>query len=472
MVKVWDAATGEEQLTITIEEESRGEFVYAAWSPSGDRILAGPSNGLGAKVYDAATGTEYYTLYPGRKTVWNCGFAWSSSGEYVLTGLAESGATLWDSATGEELFTLRGHDGALTAAIEPCVTWSPDGTLVATMSQDGTAMVWDARTVYTLAGHTDTVISAYWSPSADRILTVAYDGTARVWDAASGLELMSVDYGARRVSFARWSPTGDRFVIGARTMVNVWVAAKGTKLYTISIPDHQRLVTADWSPDGTRLATGHDFDTSIRLWDANTGEAFQLLGFHTNASGRSITEVKWSPSGDRILSACTDFTVKVWDPSTGNELYTLDDFQGPVTAAAWSPDGKRIGTYSKDGIGRIWDAQTAKLILEFSGHTGETWSLTWSPSGERIITGSSDGTARVWDAATGVQVLHYPIGSPTGYIAWSSDGKSILVPYDDKVVMLPIWQTTRELIGYAHECCVVRDLSPEDRELYGLSTDE
>jgi WD40 repeat protein len=170
--------------------------------------------------------------------------------------------------------------------------------------------------------------------------------------------------------------------------------------------------------------------------------------------------------------ACTDFTVKVWDPSTGNELYTLDDFQGPVTAAAWSPDGKRIGTYSKDGIGRIWDAQTAKLILEFSGHTGETWSLTWSPSGERIITGSSDGTARVWDAANGVQVLHYPIGSPTGYIAWSSDGKSILVPYDDKVVMLPIWQTTRELIGYAHECCVVRDLSPEDRELYGLSTDE
>ena len=81
------------------------------------------------------------------------------------------------------------------------------------------------------------------------------------------------------------------------------------------------------------------------------------------------------------------------------------------------------------------------------------------------MTASWDGIVRVWDANTGEQVLYYTLGNaPVGYADWSPDGHSILVGG----LILPTWNTLQELIDYAHECCVVRPLTPEERELFGL----
>ena len=96
------------------------------------------------------------------------------------------------------------------------------------------------------------------------------------------------------------------------------------------------------------------------------------------------------------------------------------------------------------------------------------WSLDWSPIGNRLATASVDGTVRVWDAQTGLAVLYYPIGSPVAGLDWSPDGNRVVISYGSEMMILPIWNTTQELIDYAYECCVVRELSPEDRELYGL----
>jgi WD40 repeat protein len=79
-----------------------------------------------------------------------------------------------------------------------------------------------------------------------------------------------------------------------------------------------------------------------------------------------------------------------------------------------------------------------------------------------------DGAIRFWDAKSGQEVLHYPIGYKINKVDWSHDGSKLLITYADKIIVLPVWQTTQELIDYAKECCVVRELSPEDRELYGL----
>jgi tetratricopeptide (TPR) repeat protein len=110
------------------------------------------------------------------------------------------------------------------------VAWSPDGSRLATASEDGTALVWDARTgqpALVLRGHGYAVFSVCWSPDGERLATASLDATARVWDARTGQEALVL-------------------------------RGPGGGVQAVS-----------WSPDGERLATASD-DKTARVWDART----------------------------------------------------------------------------------------------------------------------------------------------------------------------------------------------------------
>ena len=118
----------------------------------------------------------------------------------------------WQRLCHLEQHTFIGHRAGVLS-----VSWSPDGTRLATGSVDGTAKVWDAaggRELLTLKGHTGKVSSVSWSPDGTRLATASKDGTAKVWDAAGGRELAHPQgaYGAGlfRVLVAGRDAAGDR----------------------------------------------------------------------------------------------------------------------------------------------------------------------------------------------------------------------------------------------------------------------
>ena len=115
-------------------------------------------------------------------------------------------------------------------------------------------------------------------------------------------------------------------------------------------------------------------------------------------------------------------------------------------------------------------ATTGELLQTFTGHSGSVWSLEWSVSGDRLMTGSGDSTVRIWDAETGVELLVYTF--PDWPLAhWSPDNQQIACPVSNGETWIidAHWQTPEELISYARECCVIRDLTPEEREQFGLA---
>ncbi|MCH7797350.1 MAG: hypothetical protein IID28_02755, partial [Planctomycetes bacterium] len=60
--------------------------------------------------------------------------------------------------------------------------------------------------------------------------------------------------------------------------------------------------------------------------------------------------------GSRIASGSGDKTVRLWDASTGDELFVLRGHDAAVDSVAFSADGSRIASGSLDGTVRLWDS--------------------------------------------------------------------------------------------------------------------
>jgi WD40 repeat protein len=74
-----------------------------------------------------------------------------------------------------------------------------------------------------------------------------------------------------------------------------------------------------------------------------------------------INSLSFSPDGTRLATASNDYTVKLWDTATGNEVLTLKGHSGPVLAVAFDPVGNQLASASRDKEVIVWDARPATL---------------------------------------------------------------------------------------------------------------
>jgi WD40 repeat protein/serine/threonine protein kinase len=299
-------------------------------------------------------------------------------------------AFVWDVATGRRLLTLSGH----TAHVMD-VHFAPDGSLLATGSEDGTAAIWDARTgerLLVLPGHSPGWVFTYFSPDGKRLLTSDTAGAVRIWDTRDGEAELEVS----------GPPRG--------------------------------ICGAVFSPDGTRVAGGTCATPGIAfVWDAATGERLLTLRGHS----QEILDVAFSPDGSRIATASNDGTARVWDAATGNELLTLSGHGGWVLGVDFGPDGKSLATAGIDGTARLWDVATGRQLLVLSGHTGLIGDVDISPDGTLLATGSGDGTVRLWDIgpeATREQAT-IAVQSAVQSVSYSPDGSRLATTSDDGLIL-------------------------------------
>jgi WD40 repeat protein len=235
--------------------------------------------------------------------------------------------------------------------------------------------------------------------------------------------------------------------------------------------------SADWSPDGSMVATGL-WNGTIVIWDYESGAKITTIQA-SDTPDEWIDTVAWSPDGSKIAADYGDLSaaIRVWDAHTWQPLFTVQhDPPTCALVAGWSPDSKRLLTTAgnfeqgaKDNTARVWDGETGKELLVFRGHTRDAMPGGWSPDGKRIVTAGFDGTVRVWDSSTGDELLTLSAPGAQWGTSWSPNGKYIAIGgWETLVSVWRVWQSTEELVAYARECCVIRPLSEAERKQFAL----
>ena len=140
-----------------------------------------------------------------------------------------------------------------------------------------------------------------------------------------------------------------------------------------SPPDVDSINAVCFSPDGTTLATGGY--KQVELWDANTGKRIRAFGGHS----AEVYSIAFSPDGRYLAAGGRDKTVRVLNPTTGQDVTVLRAKES-IIGTVFSPDSRTL--ISADLSGRVifWNTDDWK----------EKWRIT---SGIHIMAAalSSDG---------------------------------------------------------------------------------
>ena len=96
------------------------------------------------------------------------------------------------------------------------------------------------------------------------------------------------------------------------------------------------------------------------LRSARDALLYQLVGHSSFVTGIAIT-----PDSQKAVSTSQDKTLKVWDLTTGQELFTLKGHAKSVEGVVITSNGKKAVSVSRDKIFKVWDLTTGRELLTF-----------------------------------------------------------------------------------------------------------
>ena len=294
--------------------------------------------------------------------------------------------------------TLKGHSSDVNS-----VTFTPDGQMLVTGSDDLTIKLWNLTTkqeIRTFKGHSSYIYAIAISPDGQTIASGSADKTIKLWNLNTGKEIRTLIGHSNSVASVAFSPDGKLLASSSLDKtIKVWNLQTNKEIRTFT--GHSvGVASIAFSPDGLTLASG-SYDKTIKLWNLNTGKEIRTLTGHLDL----VSSIAFSPDGQQLASGSKDKTIKLWNLSTGKQIRTLTGHDDKVTSVAYIPKGGYsknpnsviVASGSNDNTIKLWDTATGREIRTLKKDSGYVYAIAISPDGRTVASGgSADNIIKIW----------------------------------------------------------------------------
>jgi WD40 repeat protein/uncharacterized caspase-like protein len=316
--------------------------------------------------------------------------SFSSDGKIIASGSDDNTVKVWRN-DGSLLWTLQGHTASVKA-----VRFSPDGKILASASFDQTVKLWNTQNgklIKTLSGHQAQILSVAFSRNGKLLAASTADGNVTLWQLSNNSLLKTLKGHPNNVTTVTFTP--DNQIITASTDGRIKFWQVDGKLLR-DIPAHTSTVyRVAVSQDGKILASASG-DRTVKLWRIADGSLVKSI----NAHSAEVRSVNFSPDGQTLASTSTDSTIKLWSSNDGELLETLQGHSIGVYDVSFSPNSQTLVSASEDKTIRIWQRNN-NLWKTLIGHQGEVYTIAFNPKGNLLASGGKDRKIRLWNIPNG-----------------------------------------------------------------------
>ena len=324
-----------------------------------------------------------------------------------------------------------------------CVAVSPDASWIAVGYHDGAILVHHEGKAEQIGSHDAAVHDLQFADNRF-FVSASADRTVRVWEVDSKQEPPQrlVCWHGASVDRIAVVPQASGLLIAAATshansgQVALWRVPFSGGASGNSRPEkrgvfegHRRPISAITLRQDGRLGASGDVDGNVLLWNPALFKATdyeEAIKKALKESGASSTKTKtkeasmpsvplvdhalqrahrdtvqglvFSPSGDALISASNDHTLKQWDVSSRHLIKKMRGHGGPITGVAFiGTDSDQIVSVSQDQTVRTWQPSSSfgEAVVATKAHSFEISSARFSPDGSRVVTAGRDHTARL-----------------------------------------------------------------------------